>query len=165
MHDIGTKARDVKIAGDELDLIRRAGYLFSSSTFALTDPYRIGTLWEFPVHIMDGYLFEKDCRWQNRTLRQAQEETDRLIRTAAAMGLRYFSILFHDFFFSDGFRQWKEWYCWLIEYIRENRIEFSDYKTAIQELAADASGEGGVQAGKPSCRRRRGGARVSLCAG
>jgi hypothetical protein len=134
MHDIGTKAGDVIINGRNLDLLDKTGYLFSSNTFQWRLPFRTGRLWEFPVNIMDGYLFFKNGRWQNRSAAEAVREAGELLREAARRGLPYFTILFHDIFFSRSFKDIKEWYSRLVEHCEKYGWSFIGYREAVKEL-------------------------------
>jgi hypothetical protein len=135
LHDIGNKKEDdVKVTSDNLALLDQADYLFSSNTFTLVNPYKVGSLWEFPVGIMDGYVFNRDSRWQNRTLEQAKEDTKKLLSDAHDAGISYFSILFHDFFFSNSYVTQKSWYIWLTDFCRQEGLGFCSYIDAIKEL-------------------------------
>ncbi len=135
VHDIGVKTRDAKLTSEDLTALNKIGYHFSSNTFELKNPFKVGNLWEFPIHIMDGYVMQKNSGFQNQTLEQAKITTKELMNKACASGVRYFSILFHDFFFSDGFRTWNQWYQWLAGHCNKKGIEFINYRKAIQELS------------------------------
>ncbi len=117
-----------------LDYLDKAEYLFDTSIYELKNPYKIGNLWEFPLHIMDGYIFYNKSRWQNVLLEKARQDTRSLIEKAHENGINYFTILFHDRYFSEGFKQWKEWYMCLINYLKNNGFSFINYKNAITEL-------------------------------
>jgi len=114
--------------------LSESGYLFDSTTYEMSNPYSIGGLWEFPIHIMDGYIFCKGARWQNQHLRQAQATTERIIEKGFRTGIKYLSVLFHDRYFTDAYRTWKEWYIWVIDYMRDNGFSFIDYYRAIEEI-------------------------------
>ena len=100
----------------------------------MKNPSKKGNVWEFPLHIMDGWVIERDKRWQSQTLQQAIESTKRTIEEAAKNDLKYISVLFHDRYFCDSYRVWKEWYIWLINWFVDNKIEFIDHQNAILEL-------------------------------
>jgi hypothetical protein len=135
VHDIGMKKEgDVKITQEGLKLLSKAGYSFSSNTFELRNPFKAGNIWEFPITVMDGYIFSKGAKWHNRTLDEAKDETKKLMDAASSAGIDYLNILFHDFYFSSGFGICRDWYCWLIKECRERGFEFINYKNAILEL-------------------------------
>ena len=90
-------------------------------------------MWEFPLHLMDASLFNQNNKWQKLTLQQAKEATLRDIEKAEKK-VEYFTILFHDRYFGDSFKNWKEWYIWIIEYLRNSNFEFVSYRKAIEEL-------------------------------
>jgi peptidoglycan/xylan/chitin deacetylase (PgdA/CDA1 family) len=121
-----------------LGFLNKIGYLFDSTLYKLKNPFEVGNLWEFPLHIMDGYIFYENSRWQNQTLEQARDKTKRIIEEAYKRGIRYFTILFHDRYFSDSFKSWKDWYIWVISYLRNSGFKFTTYREAIQELEKKA---------------------------
>lgn len=134
IHDIGKRPHDIKLALENLNLLNRAQYIFSSNFFQSGNPFKVGNLWEFPIHIMDGDIFGKNRRWQNQTLEQAKQETKKSIQNSHADEIKYFNILFHDGYFSESFRTYREWYYWFVDYCKKNRFQFINYKKAIKEL-------------------------------
>jgi hypothetical protein len=130
----GIRMHYLRSNNNTLNFLDKTGYIFDSSIPEMRNPFKIGRLWEFPLHIMDGYIFCRQTRWQNQTLNQAKDSTIKIIEHATELGLHYFTILFHDRYFSDSFQTWKEWYIWLIEYLINNRFEFISYHEAINEL-------------------------------
>ena len=144
--ELGTfkKLSDVQWAGvrihylmndeDNLQLLNDAGYAYDSSRYAMENPYRIGNMWEFPIHMMDGYILCEGRGWQNQNLQQAQETTKRIIDDAFTKELRYLNIIFHDRYFHDAFKTWKDWYMWVLQYLRENHIALTTYHQAIAEM-------------------------------
>ena len=87
-------------------------------------------MWEFPLTIMDGYL-PKDIEGKKK-------RTMELLQEAEKNNLPYASILFHDCFFNDGYRADKEWYEWIITWLKNNNYEFISYKDAIRELERES---------------------------
>ncbi|HEC91839.1 MAG TPA: hypothetical protein ENI51_02430 [Candidatus Atribacteria bacterium] len=83
---------------------------------------------------MDGYIFYKNSRWQNQTLEQVKDKTKRIIENAYKNGIKYFTILFHDRYFSSSFQSCKNWYIWTIDYLKNSGFEFTSYRDAIKEL-------------------------------
>lgn len=110
------------------------GYLFDSTWFDkkklnLKAPYKVGDMWEFPLHVMDGYIC-REGKWQ-----EGVRATVRAVEKAVAMGMPYCTILFHDFLFNENcFPQLKRWYMEIIEYCEKNGYEFISYREAIEEL-------------------------------
>lgn len=114
--------------------LAEAGYKFDCTEVGYKDPYKIKDMWEFPFQIMDGWIIDGTKRYQVHNLEKAKSETLKQIDKAFAANLRYLSIDFHDRYFSDSFRTWKEWYIWLVEWLQANGIKFINYKNAISEL-------------------------------
>ncbi|MFN6946973.1 MAG: hypothetical protein ACK4ND_18665, partial [Cytophagaceae bacterium] len=117
-----------------LKFLSNTGYLFDSSIFSISNPFKIGNLWEFPLHIMDGYIICKNARWQNQSLQKIKDSTKIIIDTVYNRKIKYLTILFHDRYFNDGFQTWKNWYLWLVEYLKLNKFNFISYREAINEL-------------------------------
>jgi peptidoglycan/xylan/chitin deacetylase (PgdA/CDA1 family) len=119
---------------ETVELLSKTGYIYDSSIYGINNPIKIGDLWEFPLCIMDGYLVYKNSRYQNQTLEQIKDATKITLEEAYNKGINYFTILFHDRYFSDSFKTWKNWYIWLIEYLKKNNFEFIDFENAVNEL-------------------------------
>ena len=117
-----------------VEYLNNAGYIFDSTLFKFQNPYKVGNLWEFPLHIMDVYLFHRNSRWQNQDLEQVKDETKRKIEEAYKKDISYFTILFYNRSFNNSFNSWKKWYIWVFEYLKNNGFEFINYKEAIREL-------------------------------
>ncbi len=134
IHNIGHKPHSVSLSALDTHLLNKAGYVFSSNVFGIEDPYKTGGLWEFPIHIMDGYLFQRETPWQDQTVEQVKQLTQRMVDEALSREIRYFNVLFHDVYFSRCFKGWRDWYCWFIDYCRRGGLPFVDYVGAVREL-------------------------------
>lgn len=112
----------------------KAGYLFDSTWFNkektdIRPPYKVGRMWEFPLHIMEGYLLK------NRTMEEGIGDVQSVIEKAEADGMPYCIILFHDFYFNKScFPLEYHWYKWLIKYLVRKNYEFISYEDAVKEL-------------------------------
>ena len=127
MHYLMTSENTVKY-------LNEVGYLFDSTIYEMKNPYRVGMMWEFPLHIMDGYILCKGRKWQNQNLEQAKETTKKRIEEVFSRDINYLTILFHDRYFDDAFKTWKNWYIWVISYLKGNGFEFINYRDAIKEI-------------------------------
>ncbi len=132
--EIGIRMHYLRNSNNTLEFLSEAGYMYDTTLYSFKNPFKIDRLWEFPLHIMDGYVFLNNTKWQNQNLNQAKDTTKRIIETAFSKGLNYLTILFHDRYFDYSFMTWKEWYIWLISYLRDNKFEFISYREAINEL-------------------------------
>jgi hypothetical protein len=130
----GSRMHYIRTNEHTLPNMAKAGYKFDSSEMGFKVPYKIGSMWEFPFQIMDGYIIEKPKQWQSKNLVQSCEETKRIIDKVVDLKLPYLGIDFHDRYFSDAHKTWKEWYMWLIEYLVSQKVEFFNFKQAITEL-------------------------------
>ena len=130
----GTRMHYIRTNDNTFTNMAKAGYLFDSSEMSYNAPYKIGSMWEFPFHIMDGYIIEKPKQWQSKNFQESCDATKIIIDKVVDLNLPYLGIDFHDRYFSDSHKTWKDWYMWLIEYLAENKIEFVNFKQAIKEL-------------------------------
>lgn len=130
----GIRMHYLKNNNNTLNFINDAGYLFDSSIFRASSPFKVGNLWEFPLHIMDGYIVCKNTRWQNQSLQKTKDSTKKIIDTIFSRKIKYLTILFHDRYFDNSFQTWKNWYLWLVEYLKLNKFNFISYREAIKEL-------------------------------
>ncbi|MCK4795646.1 MAG: hypothetical protein KAV87_68590 [Desulfobacteraceae bacterium] len=134
LEKFGIRIHYVRKSEDTLKFLDKAGYIFDSTLCKLENPFKAGNLWEFPLHVMDDYVFTEHRRWQTQTLEQAEDKTKRIIEKAYKTGIKYLTILFHDRYFSDSFKSWKGWYVGTIGYLKNSGFEFTTYREAIQEL-------------------------------
>ena len=134
LNNFGIRMHYLRNNENTLEYLNNTGYVFDSTICKFQNPYKVGNLWEFPLHIMDGYLFHKNSCWQNQNLQQIKDETKRIVDKSYKKGIKYFTILFHDRYFNNSFKSWKDWYIWVISYLKNNGFEFINYKEAIREL-------------------------------
>jgi hypothetical protein len=134
LNDFGIRMHYLRNNDNTVEYLNNAGYIYDSTLFELRNPFKVGDIWEFPLHIMDSYLFHKNSRWQNQTLEQVKDKTKRKIEEACKKDIKYFTILFHSSSFNNSFSNWKNWYTWVIEYLKNNGFEFINYREAIKEL-------------------------------
>ncbi len=130
----GTRMHYIRTNENTFTNMAKAGYAFDSSEMDYKAPYKIGSMWEFPFQVMDAYIIEKPKQWQSKNFSQSCEATKRIIDKANDLDLPYLGIDFHDRYFSNSHKTWKDWYMWLIEYLITNGIEFVNFETAIKEL-------------------------------
>jgi hypothetical protein len=133
-NEFGIRMHYVRHSGDTYQMLSETGYRYDSTVHAFKNPYRIGNMWEFPFQVMDGWIIENYKSWQTLNIEQAKENTIRLIDKCVSAKLKYIGIDFHDRYFSHAFKTWLDWYMWLVEYLRNNGIEFVNFSGAINEL-------------------------------
>jgi len=132
--EFGIRIHYLRQKPDTLLNLEKSGYVFDSSDYALKNPYKIGSMWEFPLSLMEGYLFENGKPWQTQSIEQVKKKTIEIFEEAKNKNLQYFSILFHDRYFDSSFKDWKNWYIWLIWFLKEQKCIFISYQDAIKEL-------------------------------
>lgn len=133
----GMRMHYLRCSEKTVEYLSKAGYLFDSTVYKLENPYKVDGLWEFPLHIMDAYVFHKGRhKLVMQTLEQAKNETKKIIQTALERGIKYLTILHHDMAFYD-IKSWKKWYIWTVNYLKENGFHFISYREAIHELETE----------------------------
>ena len=134
----GIRTHYVRFDDETFSKMEQAGYLYDSSWFNKQEldiraPYKVGAMWEFPLHIMDGYICEPGH------LEEGLQATFAAIRQAEEQGMPYCTILFHDYQFDDRYDpQMKQWYEETVRYCEEQHYEFISYRDAIKELETQA---------------------------
>ena len=132
--NFGIRMHYLRTNADTLKHLSDAGYLFDATMHKFESTYHTFNFTEFPVHIMDGWMINNHKSWQANNLQQALDESKRLIDQGVKNKVDYFSILFHDRYFTNGFRTWKSWYTQLMEYLIQNNFQFTDYKSALADI-------------------------------
>jgi len=133
----GTHMHYIRTNEQTFSNMAKAGYSFDSSEMSFKTPYKIGSMWEFPFQIMDGYIIERPKKWQCKNFTQSCEETKKIIDKVVDLKLPYLGIDFHDRYFSHSFKTWLNWYMWLVDYLKTIKIEFVNFNTAINELESN----------------------------
>lgn len=137
--EFGIRNHYVRFDDETFEKMNKAGYLFDTTQFnrekaELVGPYKVGNMWEFPLHIMDGYVCKQGY------LQEGLDETYHLIEEADQKKVRYCTILFHDYQYDDRFDpQRKEWYEKTIDFCKKKGYEFVSYREAIKELENESN--------------------------
>ena len=131
----GIRMHYVRFDDGTFEKLSEAGYAFDTTEFDKTDggtrkePYKVGSMWEFPLAIMDVYL--------PQSFGEAKKRTLEILDICKAEKLRYITVLFHDYQFCDDYNDMKNWYKWLMDYfIDSDEYGFSSYDQIIKELAS-----------------------------
>jgi len=132
----GIRMHYVRKDANTLNKFSNAGYLYDSTVFEYTNPYKVGEMWEFPFQIMDGWIIENGKRRQSRSLNESIEATKKIIDKCVDLKLSHLVIDFHDHYFCKSFKTWIDWYCWVIDYLKQNQFSFTDYYSEVKELNA-----------------------------
>jgi len=137
LESFGIRMHYLRMDNKTLEKLEKIGYVFDSSLYSIKNPFRIGegNMWEFPLHIMDGYIILRGKKWQSLKLKEVIDITKRKIEDYCESGIEYLTILFHDRYFSESFRTWKEWYIQIVEYLKSNGFKFISYRQALEELS------------------------------
>ena len=132
--DFGIRMHYLRCDETTMDIIETLGYTYDASSTDFRSVFRNGTLEVFPIHIMDSWIINGSSKYQENNLDQAKELTIRALERGKNMQIDYFSILFHDCYFSPGYSTWMNWYMWLIDYLKKEGYEFVSHYEAVQNL-------------------------------
>jgi hypothetical protein len=133
LHRFGIRTHYVRYHETTFQKFDKTGYLFDTSVFnkkelQLQAPYKIGNMWEFPLHIMDGYVLTEG-------LQKAKVKTVKAFEEAESIKLEYFTFLFHDPLFNEKTEpEAKEYYEWFVNECKIRGFSFISYHEAIKEL-------------------------------
>ena len=135
LESFGIRMHYLHFSNPTLSYLRQAGYLFDSTVMKMENPYFEEGFPEFPLHLMDGVVCaDRKRKLSNRTLEEAKSLTKKIIEEAEQNHIAYFTVLFHDRYFSNRFIVWRSWYTWLIQYLCEKKVQFVTYEDALAEI-------------------------------
>lgn len=124
---VGIRNHYLRRDDSTLNLMDKLGYSFDSTEYIISNPYKIGNMWEIPISLMDVTLGIDSSK------KQKQSKTLEIYNKALDKKINYFVINFHDLYFSESYKSMKNWYEWLVTFLSDKH-EFIDFKTAISEL-------------------------------
>lgn len=135
----GVRVHYVRYDDSTFTNMAEIGYKFDTSEFCkekitLTQPYPVkaangNIMWEFPLHVMDGYVIEKNAHDAKKLVLDALDEAER------NDNVRYFTFLFHDIYFDEHiYPIWIDFYKWFIGICEERKLPFISYDDAIKEI-------------------------------
>lgn len=127
----GARNHYLRCCAQTLEFQKTAGYSYDSTEYGMKPPYEVGGMIEFPVCLMDSYLL-KETR---NDLEEVKRNTLAGLAEGERMNLSYFTIIFHDVYFSERFPDHQAWYRWLVHYLKDH-YEWSDFEHAVTELKA-----------------------------
>lgn len=133
LNQFGIRMHNFRMNQNTLEYLCQSGYMYDSSLYAFENPKVVGRMVEFPVNLMDASAMYSKGKVKTVSFTEAQEYTKRKIDRASQLNLRYINVLSHDQYFCPGFETYQKWYIWLIEFLRENDVEFVSYSKAINE--------------------------------
>jgi glycosyltransferase involved in cell wall biosynthesis/peptidoglycan/xylan/chitin deacetylase (PgdA/CDA1 family) len=135
LDEFGIRMHYLRTDEATFEYMAQAGYLFDASKYVSDLKHSmIGTMHEFPLHIMDGYEIETNRQWQTVDKETALRNTIKKVEELRDKGVEYLSVLIHPRYFDESYLTWKEWYEGLIDYFKEQGYEFVNFKEAIAAL-------------------------------
>lgn len=133
--DVGMRMHYLRTDDKTMEYISEIGYLFDTTISEDKNPYKINDMWEFPLHIMEVNIFYPNKeKWLTKSLDEYKKYTKKRVKELDEKNINYMTLLFHDRYFDDSHICWRDWYIWLIGYLKEEGHTFISYKDAIREL-------------------------------
>jgi hypothetical protein len=114
--------------------LSRMGYLFDSTDYGVNDCYRSDGIWEFPIQMMDVNVIFMNKRFQTDSFAEIKRRTLSTFKDAQKKKIRFLTVNFHDRYFTSASRMFRDWYFWINEFFQSQRIDYTDFFGAIQEL-------------------------------
>lgn len=133
-NDFGVRMHYLRKDIDTLKKLSVVGYEFDSSEFVIKDPYRIGKMWEFPLHVMDTQEFYGGEKWRSDKIENIIVKTQMKIKEIQNDGIEYLTLLFHDRYFCSSHIQYKKWYQTIVQFLQDRGCSFISYKEILGEL-------------------------------
>lgn len=136
LKSFGIRNHYVRYDQDTFKKMSEIGYLFDTSQFckkniSLDDPHKIGIMWEFPLHVMDGYVLHPG------KLDKAKQDIEFALESAIKQNKKFFTFLFHDYMYTaKQYPEEKSLYEWFVNHCKKLDLEFVNYRDAIKELEA-----------------------------
>lgn len=125
--------------------LSRVGYAYDSTEFhkperkTIKAPYKVGSMWEFPLNIMEGYLVPKNEVIDDVSAETLKRATLQIIDELKAQNIHYLTILVHDPYYSFFYDGVYEWYQWLLQYLSDSPdFDFVSYREAVALLEEEA---------------------------
>jgi peptidoglycan/xylan/chitin deacetylase (PgdA/CDA1 family) len=130
--DVGFRMHYRRTSPRTLSLLDEAGYTFDSTTAETRAPYRVGRMVEFPISVMDVHIMSLGRNARD----EARSETMSRFEEAMRQETGYFTVDFHDCYYSDAFPDHRAWYEWLIPWLAGQGVEFVDFAAALRSFTA-----------------------------
>lgn len=114
------------------------GFLFDSTDYSLTHPYKVGEMWEIPISFMDAGIISQG----RNDFESIRDKTVELFERAESLGLPFFVVNFHDVYFSEAFPTHLRWYRWLATFVKERGVQYTTFIDAVKWLSESSDLEG-----------------------
>lgn len=127
----GIRNHYLRLDATTLTKMNQLEFKFDSTHTGLEFPSKQGRLTEFPISLMDVQLL----KYHSGNLDIWMAESRTRIDDAAALGLPYFVLNFHDVYYSSGWPVYQAWYENIVVELKQRQFEFISFRTAMDELA------------------------------
>lgn len=114
------------------EILGQLGFKYDSTEYKIHSPYLLnGLTYEFPISVMDAYALNANIQ----SLDKAKQYTLDRIEEAKKHEGTYFVINFHDPYFDESYKVYKDWFVWLIELLKKDGNEFITFSAALKSLS------------------------------
>ncbi len=128
--NIGIRTHYLRMSERTHSYMEKAGYCFDSTVSGINPASHSKGFAVFPISIMDVDVLSP----ASNNLDSIKKKTLNLINQAKLNKLNYFVVNFHDNYFSDLYPDHKAWYAWVVQYLKQEGYEFTDFYKAQDEM-------------------------------
>lgn len=125
--NFGVRMHYLRNNATTLGKLENIGYIFDSTIYENIKPYSIKRMIEFPLSVMDVYCVKSS----HATGLQAKEHSLALLDHAEKRGQPYFVINFHDIYYKQEYKLYRDWFEWLIDLCIHRGYEFTSFNKEV----------------------------------
>lgn len=129
-YPLGIRNHYLRLGDQTLTYMNELGFAYDSTRYELSDPWKIGDMWEIPISVMDSRFINLYKNNSDELKKRSLE----LLKEAEGKNLNYFVINFHDPYFNNSFPDYINWYKWLTSYLHSNNYRFINFIDALNKL-------------------------------
>jgi hypothetical protein len=124
---VGIRNHYLRTCDTTLRNMDELGYHFDSTTYEVAAPRKIGSLWEFPITLMDVSL------GIDSGLEGMKRQSMAIYEQALAAEIPYFVLNFHDNYFSESYTGLRAWYIWFLGFLSQKHdfINFDEARIIL----------------------------------
>lgn len=133
LNTFGIRTHYLRMNGYTLERFAEQGYQYDSTVQGILHPFKIGSMWEIPMSLMDASLLP-DAQ-SNLHLNTWKKASRLRIDQALDLQIPYFVVNLHDIYFHQKqFPVIFDWFHWLIDEFCLQNFEFISFHQAVTEL-------------------------------
>lgn len=128
----GVRSHYLRLNGVSFNTFSNAQIQYDSTIQMISAPFKIGTLWEIPISIMDANLVPNFMT--NSNLEEWTNNCEVAFQEALQKNIPYFVVNFHDVYMSDYYPTIKKWFFNFVDQKLDQGFKFITLNECLQEL-------------------------------